>query len=379
MKLLFRLLPAVMMLPAGVYFYFFFKRAAGFFRVDTENKWVKAILLTATGAVVAFCSNARNAGMIIALHVLIFALIMELLNGIAKRLLRKAKRADSIWKKVYRCGLVPLFSAAIVMGYGYWNITNVVEKQYTVYTNKEIREEGYRIAVISDLHYGLTMDAEELREYCEEIGRQDPDLVVLCGDIVDEQTGLTRMREVFSLLGGIESRYGVFFVYGNHDRSRYTDDPAFTEIQLQEELDSAGIQILQDESYALNEEFILIGKEDISLAGQDGRKTNEELLEDVNRNAFLLLLDHQPAGLSANSRAGYDLQLSGHTHKGQIWPAGLISEWLGIGDLNYGYEKIGDFQVIVSSGMAGWGYPIRTSGHSEYLMVTVLNGTVGND
>ena len=89
-------------------------------------------------------------------------------------------------------------------------------------------------------------------------------------------------------------------------------------------------------------------------------------------NKFILLLDHQPSELEKNSELGYDLQLSGHTHKGQIWPVGLISELFNFNELEYGYKEIDDFKVIVSSGISGWNYPIRTGSKSEYVIIDIL-------
>ena len=91
----------------------------------------------------------------------------------------------------------------------------------------------------------------------------------------------------------------------------------------------------------------------------------------MNQDKFILLLDHQPCALEAADRAGCDLMLSGHTHAGQIWPSGLISQGTGMVELNYGYRMMNHLQVIVSSGIAGWAYPVRTSKHCEYVIVTV--------
>ena len=124
----------------------------------------------------------------------------------------------------------------------------------------------------------------------------------------------------------------------------------------------------------LNDEFVLGGRMDLSYSRRDDgfpRNSTKTIFSEKNQKAFILLLDHQPVDLKENEEAGVDLQLSGHTHGGQIWPIGLISDLLGFGELNYGYKKSGNFQVIVSSGIGGWGYPIRTGCHSEYLMVTV--------
>lgn len=82
-----------------------------------------------------------------------------------------------------------------------------------------------------------------------------------------------------------------------------------------------------------------------------------------------MLLDHQPGKLKENEEAGFDLQISGHTHAGQIWPTGPLMELMGINEINYGHRRLNTLDVIVSSGIAGWGYPVRTGGHSEYVMI----------
>lgn len=93
----------------------------------------------------------------------------------------------------------------------------------------------------------------------------------------------------------------------------------------------------------------------------------------VDPEDFILLLDHQPCEQEAVDAAGCDLMLSGHTHAGQIWPVGQISQAAGIVEMNYGYRKLNRLQVIVSSGLVGWGYPIRTSRHCEYVVIEVGN------
>ena len=98
------------------------------------------------------------------------------------------------------------------------------------------------------------------------------------------------------------------------------------------------------------------------------------LLEGESGEGFHILADHQPNSLKDNALAGYDLMLSGHTHAGQIWPVGLLTELFGRDTRNYGYERIGGMDLIVSSGIAGWGYPFRTGKHCEYVIVRIRTG-----
>lgn len=398
---LYSIVPAVLMIPVGIYLYFYFRRMAAFFHGDVKRRGVKAALIVVSVAVALLAVNIWGLGAVVVLYGVMFAVIMDVIDFVVCRVhgVRKRKagaviadggavdgtavngvraegtsggRGFARWKKIYSCGLVPLLCLALAMGYGYWNMAHVVEIDYTVTTAKNIRDEGYRIALISDLHFGTTMDAEKLQERCDEIEAAQPDLIVLCGDIVDEATTKAQMQSAAGILGAMASEYGVFYVFGNHDRAWYSDRAEFTAEELESALKAEGIHVLCDDTYVINDELTVIGREDRSFFGGSGRMTQAELLEGVDTSDFLLLLDHQPSELSANAQAGFDLQLSGHTHGGQIWPVGVISDILGFGELNYGYEQIGDFQVIVSSGIAGWGYAVRTGAHSEFVVVDVV-------
>lgn len=366
-------LAALCLLPIGLYFYHYLRRMAGCFGWETGRKSVKiAAGLLSTGiALLAF--RIWDLSALIVLHVFAFAMVMELLHWLAQKC-RKG-RLSKRWETLYRCGIVPLGCTALLLAYGVWNMGHVVQTDYTVYTDKDIRAEGYRVAMISDLHFGVSMDMDELAGYCEQIERQQPDLVVLCGDLVDESTRLSDMRRVFALLGGIDSEYGTFYVYGNHDRATYAAAPPFTTDQLSKALEAAGVQVLQERSVALDGGLVLVGREDRSFYKAGARPGVAALMRESDPDDFLLLLDHQPQGLEENSAAGIDLQLSGHTHAGQIWPGGQIIHWFSLSDLWYGQARFGNMQAIVSSGMAGWGYPIRTSERCEYVMIDILKNT----
>ncbi|MDD3225003.1 MAG: metallophosphoesterase [Clostridium sp.] len=302
------------------------------------------------------------------------ALCMEAVNFIIV-VLSKLKSIDiALWNKIFCCGIVPIIVTTLIIIYGYYNMEHVIERQYTVYTNKTISAKGYKIALIADLHFGTSMKENQLQNWCNEIQSKNPDLVILCGDIVDENTTFSQMENAAKILGSIKSKYGTFYVYGNHDKDTYTNKPDFSVMQLKNALQSNKIKVLEDETYNINKEFTIVGRRDRSDTSVKSRKTIKELLNNINiKNRFILLLDHQPSEIQSNSKLGIDLQLSGHTHGGQIWPVGLFSGVLGFGQLTYGYEKIDNYQIIVTSGIGGWGYPIRTGSHSEYVIVNVKN------
>ena len=354
----------------GVYFYFYIHRVVIWLSGKRKKpSGIAGRLIAVAGGVLAAASTLSgwNVRMIVVMHLMGFAVCVDLIH----LLLRRFGRLRPRLKSLYRCGLIPVLCTVCVMGYGYLNMHRVVRTDYRIETEKDIRGEGYRIALLSDLHAGTSMDAEKLRGYMEEIQAASPDLVILCGDMVDESTTREEMEETMAVLGSIESPLGVYFVHGNHDKTRYSKNRYFTAEELEAAIRSAGIQILADETAQVAEDFTVIGRDDRSFPKNGRRENIGELMDGVDRADFLLLLDHQPCELEEADRQGADLLLSGHTHAGQIWPTGLISEGTGIVEMNYGCRRLGHLQVIVTSGIGGWGYPIRTSHHCEYVMIDV--------
>lgn len=374
MRVIVWLVPLAFWLILAVYLYFFVKRILGACLPAKMKRASRWIALACTAAVMLPTLDVWGIWIVVVLHVAGFGLATDIVNLLVRRLLlhgRDNGKWARRWDGIYRRGWIPILVSLAVLGYGGWNMAHVVQTGYEIEIDKEIRPEGYRIALLSDLHLGTTFGTDKLRQYAESISQARPDLVILCGDIVDEGTSLELIQEAMPILGSIESNFGVYYVYGNHDKATYTENPGFTPDQLAEELRQAGIEILVDEAVKIQDDFTLIGRQDRSMAWRTGRKSTDQLLENVDREDFLLLLDHQPCELEEVDQEGYDLLLSGHTHAGQIWPVGVIAGATGINAVNYGYERLDHLQVIVTSGIAGWGYPIRTQQHSEYVIIEV--------
>ncbi len=355
----------------GIFLYLFLMRAILFWCRGTARiklKQMRIFAIAASICIALFSVNLFSTAALVILHIVVFALAMELINLPVRLISGKIKRNPETWNKIYKCGLVPVFITALLLSYGSWNINNVKETYYTVYTHKAIPAAGYRVLLIADLHYGNAAHFDDLERYCTQMSAEKPDIVVLCGDIVDESTERAELEEAMRLLGSIQNKYGIFYVFGNHDKSRYRSAPNYTEEELRAAIRENNIHLLEDASYEIDGNFTLIGRKDRSNA----RESVEEITAETDPDRFLLMLDHQPTEYEEERAAGVDLLLSGHTHAGQIWPVGYLIEPLGFGDLCYGYEKNGSLQAIVTSGISAWGYPVRTQGHSEFVIIDIV-------
>ncbi|MBE6629613.1 MAG: hypothetical protein E7624_02035 [Ruminococcaceae bacterium] len=361
--------------PIAIYLFFILRRFCVTVGLAVAG-WRKKLLLWVIAAALALAGMMLSwMGAIFLLHLVVFAGIVQLVNFILKKSARgRYESGFALWRRVYGLFLVPLVLSLAVMVGGYINLHTVRETAYTLHTDKQIRTEGYRVALIADVHFGVSLDAEELAEKCAEISAKKPDLVILCGDIVDNSTTREGMYAVFCELGKIESTYGVFYVHGNHDRPMRIVASAFTEAELVAAIEQNGITVLQDEVVQITEDLVLVGREDRSAArGEKGRASIAELLSAVELSDFVLTLDHQPNQYAENGAAGTDLLLSGHTHGGQIFPLDILQEIVPFNDAVYGlYDIDDDSKAIVTSGFAGWAFPIKTAAPAEYVIIDIL-------
>lgn len=363
----FMIMPIVVYIPAGIYLYHFFKRFLSLFPLREKKKLVSvfSVLFAVFCAVAGW--RVYGFGAVIVLHFLLGSILMEGINFVVCRVVRE-RRGRNVWDIIFKSGIVSVLLTAVLMGYGYINMHQVRETTYTLHTSKTLTED-LRIAQISDLHMGTTMDVEKLAEYAAKIQEEKPDMLVLTGDIFDERTEKAQMEESVRVLAGITTRYGTYYVWGNHDPNQYVSTQKYSMDTLRGTLTASGIRVLEDEALQITPELAVVGRVDSSI--DRDRESIGGLLSGIDRNSYIVLLDHRPVGLEENAAAGIDLQLSGHTHAGQIWPTGQLGELVGITEKNYGLETIDDFHAIVNSGIAGWGYAIRTGGHSEYVIVDV--------
>ena len=314
---------------------------------------------------------------VVALHLALFWVLCDLLGWIINRLRKKkiyktVGRRKKVRQTPYYAGILALVLCAAYLASGWYNAHHIRETRYTVTTEKDL-DSPLKIAVIADAHLGITLDGVAFSALLDRIQAQQPDLLLIVGDYVDDDSSKADMLEASNALGRFDAPYGIYYVFGNHDRgySQYRD---FDSQDLRGALTSNGVWILEDETVLVEDRFYVIGRKDRS---DRNRKPAEDLTQDLDPDLYKIILDHQPNDYENEAAAGADLVVSGHTHGGHMLPAGLIGEWLGANDRTYGTEQRDGTTFVVTSGVSGWAIPFKTGAFSEYVLIEVKKQSVG--
>ena len=352
----------------SIYCYFLLRRITTLIpKFKKLNKrTLNIVVFTMSFIIVLFFSERFTTKSVILMHFLAVALLIELINLIVNKI-----KPTKIWAFLYRSSILTLTITIVYLTYGYLNIKNIHNTEYLIESTK--LEESLKIAFISDLHMERTMDIKELNKHCTNIVKENPDLVLLGGDIIDEGTSLEGLRAVAKCFGEIPSKYGSYFIYGNHDNfgERSIWRSILTRENIQEVFAEHNINILEDKIISVDNKITIIGRADASFRQDALRATLKELMKDVDTKEYTILVDHQPIELNGANDLGVDLMLSGHTHGSQLWPGTIVNNITNQYELNYGLKKIGNLNAIVSSGMGGFGGIFRTGSISEVVYITI--------
>jgi uncharacterized protein len=221
-----------------------------------------------------------------------------------------------------------------------------------------------RIVMVSDIHLGSLTPKNRIEKMVRKINSLDPEIILTAGDVLDEDVGPVIYRDLGSALKQLEAPLGVYGVTGNHEYIGGVREAA-------NYLTSHGIFLIRDSVIKINNSFYLAGREDRSIDtfSEKKRKSVEELLSFATDDLPVILLDHQPYSLEKSAAAGADLQLSGHTHHGQLWPFNFITR--AIYTISRGYGEIDGMKVYVSNGIGTWGPPMRLGSRPEIVVINV--------
>ncbi len=304
------------------------------------------------------------ADLINAIIVFIFFLLFLCLGDIASLLIKKfsKKRMDYTIQIITSVLLFILY-----LTHAYFLAHHVVETKYVVETEKNIGVENFRIVQLSDIHIGATMNGDKFIEYMDQVNESNPDIVVITGDFIDDDTSLEDMKKACFGLGKLKTKYGVYFVYGNHDKG-YFNYRDYDDQDFQEEMKKNNVRKQEDESELVTDYIYVIGRKDKSLIN---RASIEELTKGLDKEKYMIVLNHQPNDYENETSSGVDLVLSGHSHGGQFFPMGPLGVLFGFNDAYYGLEKRDNTTFIVNSGIGDWAIQFKTGTVSEYGVIDI--------
>ena len=259
--------------------------------------------------------------------------------------------------------LVAGAAAATTVGLGAWGLLNgPTVKRITVPLAKLPRRgDGFRIAVVSDIHLGPILGRSHTERIVDAVNGTQPDLIAIVGDLVDGR--VADLGPAAEPLARLRARHGAYFVTGNHE---YFGD-AREWIEYVREL---GVQPLENAREELPH-FDLAGVNDLAGEEEGEGPDFERALGGRDTRRASVLLAHQPVQIHEAVKHGVDLQLSGHTHGGQLWPGPYLAALAN--PTVAGLERYGDTQLYVTRGAGAWGPPVRVGAESDITVVELAS------
>lgn len=264
--------------------------------------------------------------------------------------------------------------------YGVIHAKKIVVNSYQVQIDKKVDKfSNLKVALVSDLHFGYNSSLSHVKKMVKLINESDPDVVVIAGDIFDNSyEAIYKPDKIIQEIKKIKTKYGVYAVYGNHDidekilagftfswkKNKNLNDPRMTSF-----LEKANIKLLRDESLLIDDSFYLVGRIDYHKYGMkvEKRKTIEELVSSFDKSKPIILIDHEPYELEEIAKVGVDLDLSGHTHNGQMFPSNVFIKF--IWKNPHGLLKVDNMYSAVTSGVGVYGPNMRVGTTAEVMVL----------
>lgn len=253
----------------------------------------------------------------------------------------------------------------VILAIGTWlaNSSMVTTYEINIPKNGGKLQELHAV-LVSDLHLGGINSQRSLSKMVTEVNALEPDLVLIAGDIIEEEVELAQEHNLAEIFSTLKSNYGVYAVPGNHEY--YGNEAA----EILSYLTQGGIKVLRDSYTLIADSFYLVGRDDGEQREQLGAKRRAnlaELMAGIDHKKPIILMNHRPVGLAEAKEQGVDLQVSGHTHRGQIFPGNLVTAR--IFEIDWGHLQKDDFHLLVTSGYGLWGPPIRLGSRSEIVQI----------
>jgi len=261
----------------------------------------------------------------------------------------------------FRLGLIVFSLVSLIVIGGHINALWISVKQIPLTIHKKVSgSPEVKILMASDLHLGALIGERREKHLLDIIRQQKPDLVLLCGDLVDGEIAPVLRKKLGRHIQEINTPLGVYAILGNHE---YIGGIGKTLPYLK----SINIRVLIDETITLSNGIQLVGRNDRAGSRMNGGlKSLDELLSGIDHSKPVIVMNHQPFNLAEVAKANVDLHLSGHTHNGQLWPFNYMTE--AIFELSWGLLKKGNTDFYVSSGYGSWGPTVRIGNRPEVVV-----------
>ncbi len=306
----------------------------------------------------------------IILYFFLAVLLIDIIR-ISARVLPVSMEASWIFgnkARVYiMAGIIPAVLLIVAGGF--------INSRYPVVRNIEINigakvgfnKRPVNAVLLSDIHLGTIVGKRHLERIADRVMQLEPDIIFLAGDILDEDVEPVIRRDIGEALIRMKAPLGVYAVMGNHE---YIGGASRAARYLKDH----GIILLRDSVVLIEDLFYLIGREDRDKKrfGGEQRKPLASILEKTDQEYPVIVIDHQPYSPEEAAMAGADLQLSGHTHHGQLWPLNYITR--AIYPVSHGYGRINGMHLYVSAGVGTWGPPVRIGNRPEIVHIDISIG-----
>ncbi len=252
-------------------------------------------------------------------------------------------------------------AAAVTIG-GAVNARNPIVKEINLSIDKkDSQKDKLKVVLATDVHLGVMLGQNHAQKLVDQINAQKPDLVLFGGDLVDHNPNPVMKFDMGTFFEKINATYGVFATTGNHE---FMGKPDVTV----EYFGKHGVKFIRDSIVTIDGVVEIVGRDDKDKTQMTGikRKSIENILQGNKQNLPLLLIDHQPVEYDIAKEQGVDLMVSGHTHKGQLWPLSFFTNL--IYENHFGLMQKGNSWFYTSSGYGTWGPPVRTGNRPELVV-----------
>ena len=389
---------AMYLLPVYIVInYYLYRRILKWFYICHDffkKKYFKYILLGiyiffAVSAIVGFLLpsgsmrrlfiNIGNYWLGFLLYLFLTIMIADIIRLILKRHGKLSKSKLFSKRGYFINGIICLIIISSLCIYGVINAHKIHSTFYDININKSNYKSDMKVVLVSDLHIGYSIGIKDISNMVNLINKENADLVIIAGDIYDNNfDGIQNPDEMIRILKSIKSKNGVYAVYGNHDVNEKTlagftfnyNEKKISLPEMDNLLEKSNIKLLRDETVLINDSLYLIGRRDASKPGDvKSRKSIEELIENIDKVKPIFLIDHQPREIKKISNNGIDLDLSGHTHGGQLFPLNIIMKLMWKN--GNGYKKYNNMNSVVTSGVGLYGPNMRIGTKAEVVTINV--------